>query len=299
MDKFPRLNRGFHTPVLLEEAIEGLNVKSDGKYIDATIGGGGHTQEILGRGGAVLGIDQDEDSILYLKKKFESELNTGQLVLERGNFAEIKKIAGKHKMNEVDGILFDLGVSSYQIDQSGRGFSFLRDEHLEMRMSNETKLTAEEIINTWPEKELSTVFAKYGEDPNAAEVAHQIIFRRKQKKFERSADLAEFISGIVITEGKIHPATRIFQALRIVVNDEIDNLRTGIAEGFKLLAPGGRMEVISFHSLEDRVVKLYFVELRKNGFGKIITKKPTVAAFDEIKKNRRSRSAKMRIIEKI
>ena len=295
----------FHTPVLLREAVKGLQVRKDGNYIDATIGGGGHTRSILDLGGRVLGIDQDEDAISHLKKKFELEINQGRLVLERGNFAEMKEIAGKHKIDGVDGILFDLGVSSYQIDRSGRGFSFRRDEVLDMRMSQKGDLTASEIINTWPESDLVAIFAKYGEEPAASEVARKIVFRRKQKKIGTSLELAKIVSDVVRNSGKIpirhtqgkHPATRIFQALRIVVNDEIENLRKGLSEGFKLLKKGGRIAVISFHSLEDRVVKLYFLELERKGLGKVITKKPIEASFDEIKKNRRARGAKLRIIE--
>ena len=295
----------FHTPVLLREAVKGLQVRKDGNYIDATIGGGGHTRSILDLGGRVLGIDQDEDAISHLKKKFEPEINQGRLVLKCGNFAEMKEIEGKHKIDGVDGIFFDLGVSSYQIERSGRGFSFMKDEVLDMRMSEKGDLTASEIINTWPESDLVAIFAKYGEEPAASEVARKIVFRRKQKKIGTSLELAKIVSDVVRNSGKIpirhtqgkHPATRIFQALRIVVNDEIENLRKGLSEGFKLLKKGGRIAVISFHSLEDRVVKLYFLELERKGLGKVITKKPIEASFDEIKKNRRARGAKLRIIE--
>lgn len=300
MNNFLRLDRDFHTPVLLKEVAEGLRVHKDGKYIDATIGGGGHTSLILDLRGRVLGIDQDEDAILHLKKKFESEMNHRRLVLERGNFTQIRTIAARCGMNDVDGILFDLGISSYQIDQSGRGFSFMRDEVLDMRISQGGELTAYKIINTWPENDLFTIFAKYGEEPAAKDVACEIVLRRKQKKIETTGQLAEIIKSVgAVRESKIHPATRIFQALRIVVNDEIESLRRGLSEGFKLLKRGGRITVISFHSLEDRVIKLYFLELERKGLGKIITKKPIMATFDEISKNRRARSAKLRIIERL
>lgn len=288
----------FHTPVLLKEVIQELNVRNKGKYIDATIGGGGHTEQILHLGGQVLGIDQDEQAILHLKKKFESEIERGQVAFVQGNFRDLKSIAQKYNFDEVNGILFDLGVSSFQIDESGRGFSFRRDEPLDMRMSSDIEITAEEIINTWPEEKLAAMFAKYGEEPKADEVAHQIIFRRKQEKFKTSIELAEFISSIIGPSGNIHPATRIFQAIRIVVNDEIGNLKQGLESGFKLLRVGGRMEVISFHSLEDRAVKLYFVTRSREGEGEIITKKVITANFTEIKSNRRAGSAKLRIIQK-
>jgi 16S rRNA (cytosine1402-N4)-methyltransferase len=290
----------FHTPVLLREAVEGLQVRKDGNYIDATIGGGGHTRLILDLGGRVLGIDQDKDAISHLKKKFELGIKEKRLELECGNFADIEKIAKLHGMNSVDGILFDLGVSSYQIDESGRGFSFMRDEALDMRMSQASELNASEIINTWPESDLVAIFAKYGEEPAASEVAREIVFRRKKKKIETTGQLVEIIRGVgAVRAVKIHPATRIFQALRIVVNKEIENLRKGLIEGFKLLKKGGRLEIISFHSLEDRVVKLYFLELERSRFAKIITKKPVTAAFEETRSNRRARSAKLRISERL
>ncbi len=287
----------FHTPVLLKEVVEGLRVKKDGKYIDGTIGGGGHTEEILKSGGRVLGIDQDREAIKHLKKKFESEINTGRLILEHANFSDIEEIAKAHDFTDVDGILLDLGVSSYQIDDSGRGFSFIREEELDMRMNQDGNLTAFEIINSWSEDELREIFARYGEEMKAKEVAHAIVQERDKSEINTSRKLATIIESVIKPNGKINPSTRIFQAIRIAVNDEINSLKKGIGGGFKLLNEGGRFEIISFHSLEDRIVKLSFLEFARSG-GEIITKKPLVANFEEERRNRRSRSAKLRIIEK-
>lgn len=295
----------YHIPVLKDAVVGGLNIERGGLYIDATIGGGGHTEEILKRGGKVLGIDQDQDAIEHLKKKFESEILNGQLILAHGNFAEIRSITTNSKFLDnqsyqvgVNGILMDLGVSSHHIDNSGRGFSFNKNEPLDMRMDVTRELTAEKIINTWTEDELYEIFAKYGEEVNSRNVARQIVNIRKNKKINTSSELSEIITKVIKRDGKLHQSTRIFQALRIAVNDELENLKKGLVDGFKLLLKGGRMEVISFHSLEDRIVKVYFASMSSGSQAKIITKKPIIAEFAEVRKNRRARSAKLRIIEK-
>ncbi len=291
--------------MLVDAVIEGLKVERGGLYIDATIGGGGHTAEILARGGKVLGIDQDEDAIEHLKKKFESEILNGQLTLAHGNFAEIREIVLKSGFLKnhadhigVNGILMDLGVSSHHIDNSGRGFSFNKNDPLDMRMDLSKDLTASMIVNTWSEEELYEIFAKFGEEIYSKAVATQIVNFRKLKKIETSGELSEIVSKVIKRDGKTHPATRIFQALRIAVNDELESLKKGLVDGFKLLLKGGRMEVISFHSLEDRVVKVYFSAISDQKLGNVVTKKPIIADFAEIKKNRRARSAKLRIIIK-
>lgn len=297
----------FHTPVLIEEVIKELEIRKNGLYIDATIGGGGHTERIITAGGRVLGIDQDENAILHIKKKFEPEIEKGQLILSQGNFSDIENIAKSNSFEKVDGILFDLGVSSFQLERSYSGFSFRREEKLDMRMSLSTSLTAREIVNTWPEEDLYELFAKYGEERRAREVAQEIVHKRAEKEIETTTELANIISKVVKPDGKTpvrqaqgrHPATKIFQALRIVVNDEIGNLKKGIEYGFKLLGSGGRFEIISFHSLEDRVVKLYFLRLEQEGKVRILNKKPIVASREEIIKNRRCRSAKLRIIVRL
>lgn len=288
-----------HTPVLLEEVIEGLNIRRNGIYIDGTIGGGGHSEEIIKHGARVLGIEKDKDAILHLKKKFESEISQGVLILVRGSYSEMDKIALENKISEVDGILLDLGLSSYQLDHASRGFSFRYDEPLDMRMSNETSLTAEAIVNIYSYEELYEIFAKYGEEPNARKFAGLIIDARKNKPIKTTKDLVEAILGKDFKQNSdIHPATRVFQALRIVVNDEIEDLKIGLDSGFKLLKGRGRFAIISFHSLEDRVVKLKFLELSRKDRAKLVTKKPIVASSEELARNKRSRSAKLRILEK-
>lgn len=289
----------FHKPVLLEETIEGLRVRKNGRYIDGTIGGGGHTQKILEEGGIVLGIDQDIEAIEHLKKKFESEEAKGQIKLVNGNFADIENIAQANDFSPVDGILLDLGVSSFQIDQSGRGFTFRNTEPLNMRMDNRNSLTAYEIVNKYTEEELRVIFAKYGEIPEADEVAHAIVERRKTGEIKLNSELSQAIEQVIKPNGKTNPSTRVFQAIRIAVNDEIENLKKGLDAGFKLLDKGGRMEIISFHSLEDRITKLFFLKLVQTGQARIVNKKPIVASENETVQNRRARSAKLRIIEKI
>ncbi|MBI4091848.1 MAG: 16S rRNA (cytosine(1402)-N(4))-methyltransferase RsmH [Candidatus Levybacteria bacterium] len=298
----------FHTPALLKEVIRGLNIQPNGKYIDATIGGGGHAAEIIKRGGHVLGIDQDQDSIEYVKRNLESRIQNSELTLVRGNFSNIAKIARERGMKRADGVLFDLGVSSYQIERSGRGFSFLRNEPLDMRMdpttaSGQASFTAYEIVNKWSKDELCNIFSKFGEEKNARTISDSIVRARKVKPVSTSKELAEIITGANETHlrgvSRLHPATRVFQALRIVVNSEIENLKMGIEGAFEILAPGGRLAVISFHSLEDRAVKLFFARLVRDQRARLINKKPIVASEEEIKVNRRARSAKLRIIEKI
>jgi len=299
MNDLPRLRRGFHTPALLKESVNGLNVRPDGKYIDATIGGTGHAVEIINRGGKVLGIDQDQDSIEYVKKNQESRIKNQELTLVRGNFSNIAKIARAEGFGDADGVLFDLGVSSYQIDRSGRGFSFLRDEPLDMRMSKDTRLTAQEIVNKANRDELYNIFSKFGEEKNARAISDGIVSARQIKPIETSRELAEIVARTVRTREKIHPATRVFQALRIVVNSEIDNLKMGVEGAFEILAPNARLAVISFHSLEDRAVKLFFARLVQDRRARLVNKKPIIASEEEMRINRRARSAKLRIIERI
>ena len=289
----------YHKPVLIDEVVEALNVEPGKIYIDGTIGGGGHSAQLLKSNARVLGIDRDEDAILHLKKKFESEIASGQLTLVRGNFADIKRISNSNGFETVDGILLDLGVSSNQIDKSGRGFSLRREEPLDMRMDEGLVLTARDLVNNWSENDLYEIIAKYGEEINARKIAQNIIERRKIGPIETTSDLSEIISRVVPSGGKIHPATKTFQALRIIVNDEMNQLKSGLEEGFKLLNKGARFAVISFHSLEDRAVKLFFADLERRSLAKVINKKPIIASITELRSNRRARSAKLRIIEKL
>lgn len=291
----------FHVPVLLTEVIENLNIQSGKKYIDATIGGGGHGFEILEKGGILLGVDQDQDAIRNLERSVKLKAQSLKLILVLGNFRDIKKIAKENGFEKVAGILFDLGVSSYQIEGSGRGFSFLRDEPLDMRMGSarDEGVTAADIVNTLSAQELQDIFEKYGEEHNAKKIADAIVEKRHNEKMETSRELATVIEQVIPRRGYVHPATRVFQALRIVVNDEIGSLKKGLAEGFDLLEPGGRMAVISFHSLEDRVVKQAFREAEAKGDAHVVTKKPMVATLEEIIRNPRARSAKLRVVERI
>lgn len=289
----------FHKPVLKDEVAEALNVKKGKLYIDATIGGGGHTEEILKRGGIVLGIDLDPEAIKYVEKNLESRIQNSELKLVRGNFQDIAKIAWENGFEKVDGALFDLGLSSYQIEQSGRGFSFLRDEPLDMRISSESHLTAREIINKWTEAQLYDLFSRMGEDPNSHALAESIVRARRLKPIKTTGELVQIINNTVRGREKRHPATRMFQALRIGVNQELENLKKGLSGAFNLLAGGGRLAVISFHSLEDRIVKRYFTELKNRGLAKLITKKPIIASLQEIRENKRARSAKLRVIARL
>lgn len=283
-----------HIPVLLNEAVQALQIKNGEVYIDATAGGGGHIEEIIKKGGKVLGIDQDAEAIAFLKEKFENNRN---ITIEHDNFAHLKFLAKKNKIFTVMGVLFDLGVSSYQLDSSGRGFSFKRDEKLDMRMGS-SNLTAAEIVNTWTKGELTEIFQTYGEEHNANAITESIVDRRKQQKFENSKDLADVISKVSHSDLKIHPATLIFQALRIAVNNELEVEKEGLSQAVELLGQEGRIVVISFHSLEDRIVKQQFLQWERKGMGKIITKKPIMAKEDETQKNKRARSAKMRVFER-
>ncbi|HVZ12023.1 MAG TPA: 16S rRNA (cytosine(1402)-N(4))-methyltransferase RsmH [Patescibacteria group bacterium] len=288
----------FHTPVLKDEVINALDIAPGKKYIDATIGGGGHTREILNRGGFVLGLDRDPDAIRYVEKEFEEDVVKGKLTLVQTNFAEIREKAEQFGFVNVAGILFDLGVSSYQIDKSGRGFSFRFDEPLDMRMNNQAGVTAEKVVNEYSESELYEIFAKYGEEPNAKEVAHAICLMRVKAPIVTSGQLAQVVSSVSPKNGKIHPATRVFQAIRIVVNSELDSLKKGLSDSVEVLGAGGRLVVISFHSLEDRVTKLNFLEFERSGIGRVYVKKPKTAEYHETQINRRARSAKLRVFEK-
>jgi 16S rRNA (cytosine1402-N4)-methyltransferase len=283
-----------HIPVLLTEAIDQLAVTPGTTYVDATAGGGGYTEEILKRGGKVLAIDQDYDAITYLQEKFES--NESVKVLQ-GNFSEIKRLLHEADVEQVDGIVFDLGFSSNQIERSGRGFSFMRDEALDMRMDTKTELTARDIVMQYTEEELTELFTK-GEEHNAKKIANAITTNRRNNPIETTFDLVEIIK-LIPSSGVIHPATKVFQALRMEVNQEIAHLQKALTDGFEVLSPGGTMAVVSFHSLEDRIIKTYFKKWQVQGLGEMITKKPITATIEETTRNRRARSAKLRSIKKI
>jgi len=301
-----------HTPVLLNEVIANLNLPKGGKIIDCTLGDGGHSEEflkIIGPKGKLLGIDADPESLLRAKQYLYNY--TDQTTFVRDNFRDLKKVAKENGFEAVDGILMDLGWSSPQFAERNRGFSFLSNEPLDMRYSGgmgETMATAGEIVNTYSEVDLEHLFKFFGEEDLAAEITEEIIEQRKIKRIETSGELTEVILKAyrkklktdkeVPWVGGIHPATKVFQALRIEVNHELEVLKQALPQAVGLLTTGGRLAVITFHSLEDRIVKQFFQKEEHKTLN-IITKKPVVATEEEIKSNPRSRSAKLRVIEKI
>lgn len=291
-------NNFHHIPVLLSESLDALNVSEGKKYIDATLGGGGHTREIIKHGGMVLGLDQDQDAIKHVQEDQSVNIKNQKLTLVKGNFADIKKIALENGFEKVDGILFDLGVSSYQIDSSGRGFSFKKDERLDMRMDTGLRLTAFDVVNSYSFEKLVDIFYRYAEEHNAKGIAQAIVDRRKKGKITTTKELASIIERIPHKNEDIHPATRVFQAIRIEVNSELEVLKTALQDSFELLNSKGRIVVISFHSLEDRITKQMFEKFKREEKGFVVTKKPLIAHPDEIIRNRRARSAKLRVFEK-
>jgi 16S rRNA (cytosine1402-N4)-methyltransferase len=289
----------YHVSVLLQEAIEALLIKQGEKYIDATLGGGGHTAEILKRGGEVLGIDADRDAIKNVTSRITEYGLQKRLTIVQGNFRDIKNLAEKNGYTEVSGILFDLGVSSYQLDKPEKGFSFQYDAPLDMRMDTDLSVTAADLVNVLNKEELAELFIKYGEEQYAKRIVTALVEARKTRRIESTKQLAELIARVYPRgEKKIHPATKVFQALRIAVNDELNSLKEAVTDSAHLLKPGGRLVIISFHSLEDRIVKNTFLQFEEENLGKIITKKPIIPTYEEIETNKRSRSAKMRIFEK-
>lgn len=289
-----------HIPVLLKEVLYYLNPKPGENFIDCTIGFGGHTFEIAERiapNGKVLGIELDKEVLKETKLQASSFKFGKNIVLHNGNFTDLKNIVAKYNFSPVNGVLFDLGMSSWHLEKSGRGFSFLRDEPLLMNYELNNKLTAMEIVNHWHKKDLIKIFREYGEEKYSKRIAEEIVKQRKNKPIITTFQLVEIVRGAVPRRyryKRTHFATRIFQALRIAVNDELSNLQKALFEALKILSPQGRLVIISFHSLEDRIVKNFFKQQDKLGNLKILTKKPVVPTKEEIRKNRRSRSAKLR-----
>jgi len=294
----------YHKSVLLQETITYLDVKSGQKYIDGTLGGGGHTYEILKHGGKVLGIDVDEDALTFVKNDLGikiKDLKFGEdLVLVKGNFKNIDSLAKEQGFDNVSGILLDIGVSSHHFEDPERGFSFQKEGPLDMRMDKDLSVKAEDLINGLSKNELEELLIKFGEEPFSRRIVAAILERRKIKRIETTTELAEIIRKAVpfIKKG-INPATRVFQALRIAVNDELFSLIDALPKALSLLESKGRLAVISFHSLEDRIVKRTFIEFAEQGLGTIVTKKPIIPTAEEIEVNSRSRSSKLRVFEKI
>jgi len=296
------VGRGQHVPVLLQEAIDFLTVRRGGTFYDATVGLGGHSFEIakrLGAPGHLIGVDKDPAALEIARQKLSPEGQTDwpQVTLIHGSFAEI---ANDQRPATLDGLLADLGVSSLQFDTAARGFSFQADAPLDMRMNTTSGRTAEQVVNHLDERELADVIYEFGEERRSRRIARAIV---RSRPIRSTAHLAEVISAAARpmnpAERRIHPATRTFQALRIFVNRELDDLRDLLNAAPQLLKPGGRLVIISFHSLEDRIVKDALREGVKQGHYRILTKKPVTAGQEEIDRNPRSRSAKLRAAEKV
>lgn len=286
----------YHQPVLVKEVIAGFKVEAEGRYIDATVGGGGHTEEILKKGGKVLGIDRDREAIDYVSKKFNRWIEQGNLKLENTNFSHLGEAAVKNGWKKADGVLFDLGMSSHQINTTSRGFSFQSNGPLDMRMDSELAVKASDLVNALSEKELGNLFMGIGGEKKARLISRAIVKARKIKRIETTRDLVEVIEGVVKRDGHLHPATKIFMALRMAVNNELDSLEEALPQAVDLLAGGGRLAVISFHDGEDQIVKNF---IKGNEFLKVINKKPLMAGQIEIISNPRARSAKLRLAERI
>lgn len=307
-----------HISVLLEESVKNLKIKPEGTYVDCTLGGAGHSREIaqrLDNNGHLIGFDQDDQAIEAAKKRLATV--KAQITLIRDNFINIKKALYYRGYEEVDGILFDLGFSSYQVDSEERGFSYQTDAVLDMRMDQRQKLTAKQIVNYWPEAELSKIIRDYGEEKWASRIAQFIVKVRADRQINTTEELVQVIKAAIPASARRtgpHPAKRTFQALRIAVNDELNILERSLKEAVQLLKPGGRLCVISFHSLEDRIVKRFYQNSARDCLCpkdlpvcvcnqqpvlKIITKKPITPKQSELKANPRARSALLRVAEKL
>lgn len=289
----------YHIPVLLEEIIALFRGRSLRVFVDATIGAGGHTKTLLQEHPElerVVAFDQDATALAIAK---ESIAHTCIVEYVESNFCHLREQLQKRGIFEVDALLFDLGVSSMQLDMKERGMSFMHEAPLDMRMSQEAIETASDIVNSFREEDLAKIFYEYGEEFRSRAIAKAIVQARRKKRIETTKELADTIAKTVPFRGKTHPATKVFQALRIAVNCELDVLKTALPQALDLLAPGGRLAVISFHSLEDRIVKQTFAACcKENASYTLITKKPLAPSYEEICRNRRCRSAKLRCIQK-
>lgn len=287
-----------HVPVMREEVLEALKIKSTGIYVDATLGLGGHSEGILQQADncTLIGIDRDDRAIAIAKERLSGFRNVH---LVRDSFSNISDVVHNLGYNRVNGIILDAGVSTLHLKNEGTGFSFLRDEPLDMRMDRRQKLTAREVVNRYPEKDLAAIIFEYGEEWRSRRIARGIDYARKKQPINTCKELADIIQKSIGRHGRIHPATRTFQAIRIEVNKELEELSAAIDAGAGLLEQEGRFCILSYHSLEDRIVKNAFKKLAKDGIFKIITKKPLVPGQREQKLNPSSRSAKFRVGERI
>ena len=307
-----------HKSVLLQEVIDSLNVQPDGIYVDGTLGGAGHAYEVcrrLGPDGRMIGIDQDEDAIAAATKRLADFKD--QVTIVRSNYEAMKDVLHDLGIERVNGITLDLGVSSYQLDAAERGFSYREDAPLDMRMDREQSVTAKDIVNEYPESELFRIIKEYGEERFARSIARNICRQRKEKPIETTLELVDLIRASMPAKarnGKSHPAKRTFQAIRIECNRELDVLRQALDDMVDLLCDGGRLSIITFHSLEDRMVKTSFKKQEnpctcppdfpvcvcgKKPKGKVVTRKPILPSEEELERNTRSKSAKLRVFEKI
>lgn len=306
-----------HTSVLLDETIEGLKIRPDGIYVDGTLGGAGHSSCIVQRlqTGRLIGIDQDDAAIAAATKRLEPWKDRTTLV--RSNYCNMEAVLNELGIDRVDGILLDLGVSSYQLDNAERGFSYKYDTALDMRMDTRQTLTARTIVNEYPEMELYRIIRDYGEDKFAKNIAKHIVSNRQKKPIETTGELNEIIKAAIpakMREKGGHPSKRTYQAIRIACNRELEVLENSLDTFIRLLNPGGRICIITFHSLEDRIVKAAFKKNEnpctcppefpvcvcgKASQGKVITRKPILPSEEEMENNSRSKSAKLRIFEKI
>ena len=306
-----------HISVLLEECLEGLDIKPDGIYVDGTLGGAGHSSQIVKRltSGRLIGIDRDPIALEASGKRLEPYKD--RVTLVHSNFCEMKQVMEDLDIPGVDGILLDLGVSSPQLDDGERGFSYMADAPLDMRMNNQDALTAYEVVNTWSQDELKRILFDYGEERYAPRIASAICRRREEKPIETTLELVDVIRSAMPPQAlreKQHPAKRSFQAIRIAVNDELGSVEKAMRDAIPLLNPGGRLAIITFHSLEDRIVKNAMAEAAKGctcppnfpvcicgkkPIVKLISRKPIVATEEELEVNPRSRSAKLRVCEKL
>lgn len=292
------MTNAIHQPVLLKEVLEYLNPEPNKNFIDCTLGEAGHTLAILektGPKGKVLGIELNEKTFEKTKSRLEKTLYANRIALAKSNFANLKDLTEKMKFSPVHGILLDLGFSSLELEKSGRGFSFRQDEPLDMRFSAKTPETAADIVNTRSPEQIERILKQYGEERFAKHIAKAIIQEREQNKIKTTSQLVDIIGRAVpgwYKRQRLHFATRTFQALRIAVNDELENLSKALSQAIEILEPNGKIAVISFHSLEDRIVKQFF---KSSASLEIITKKPVSPTETEIRQNPRSRSAKLRV----
>lgn len=306
-----------HISVLLQESVDALDINPDGIYVDGTMGGGGHSEAVVSKlspKGLLIGIDRDTEALEASSKRLERFDNVHYA---HNNYKNVKDVLMEEGIDAIDGAVLDLGVSSYQLDCAERGFSYMEDAPLDMRMNRENPKSAYDVINTYSERELSDIFFKYGEEKFSRKIASIIADRRKNKPIETTLELVDIIKAAIperFRQKGSHPAKRVFQAVRIEVNGELEDLRYALDNFFDVLKPGGRLSVITFHSLEDRIVKTAFNDYAtgctcpkdfpicvcgKKPRGKVITRKPVLPSDEECEFNKRSKSAKLRVVEKL